>query len=226
MTNSLYFELVRIIEKYRNVPCIEIELRLGWKKETCFDTNICKNYYDYFTRKLNESSMTKNSSNTNVYMFRNVRIITNENDTVILSAHRKKKLEVVDFLMYGTPFDVRLSVCCETPVVNNNVISIQKATRVRRRARSSFQYKMWSYDLTHAILESPLDEYEEDCNVFEVELELNTLDANQGNHSSTYLAHSAFLKIRDLLCLNEEEEIDLKNIHLLDRKEYNNNQQQ
>ena len=130
---------------------------------------------------------------------------------------------MIDFVLPGTPFDVRLSVCVEHPV--NAITTVPDGSvLVRKRFRDSYQYKMWRYEATRCVSQKPFDEYTDNTESHEFELELDIKRAE--GHNTTYLANSAVLKIRDLVTMNDCEKIDLKSIKLCDRRTYNNNPKQ
>jgi hypothetical protein len=125
-------------------------------------------------------------------------VITDDNNNVI-DAHKKVKLETVDFMLYGTPFDLRMSVCTEIPVPKFPKRLPPHADYVRSRYRNSWEYKTWTYDLTSVTNGVPEDNFTETLQSYEFELELNIDKANEQNSSNLYLAHSSVLKIMDMM---------------------------
>lgn len=220
--NILFHELVRVINRYRNEPHVEIEMRLGWKPTpgTPFQTNIGKTYLKTLMSKLHDSpalEILNKQEVTNVHTHKNVRIISDVHGT-IMSAHRKRRLEMIDFVLPDTPFDVRLSVCVEHPVTTLQTVPAD-AVFVRKRFRDSYKYKTWRYEATRCISQKPCDEYADSTESFEFELELDIPGSSGQN--TTYLANSGVLKIRDLVTMNDNEKINLRSIKLCDRRTYN-----
>lgn len=223
-------ELERIIEAYRGVPFVEIEIRLGWKHPTKgFDANIGKRYLEWIREKLDKSSYVQCATEnrnvvSNVYTHGHTRILTDDKHTV-MDRHVKRKCETVDLYAPGTPFDMRVSVCTEKPVRGSPTPPIKQCCFVRKRMRTTYAYKMWRYDTTVCVADMPTNEFVMDKETFEFELELDVTAANREGVSSTYLAHSAMMKLGDILTMNEQEEIHLKSIDVCDRRRYTNNRQ-
>jgi hypothetical protein len=233
---DLFHELQRIIDMYRNVPFVEIEIRLGWKHASNgFDANIGKTHFDWIRDKLDSSSFLRCTGRdmvSNVYSHQGTlsRIITDDKH-IILDRHVKRKLETVDLYAPGTPFDIRISVCIETPFSkksrgSQNQIDITDCTYVRKRVRTTYEYKMWRYDTTICVADKPSNLFVLDKDTFEFELELDVVAANRECTASTYLAHSAIMKICDILTINAQEEIHLKSTDVCDRRRFKNNNKQ
>ena len=208
----MFHELVRIIDRYRDVPNVEIEVRLGWKEgRDRFDTNVGETFFKRIRDTLrNTNALREVSQESNVYTSGILRkVVTHgERDDI----HKKKRLEVVDFNILGTPYDARVSVCQEIPV---RTTKTRKWSFLRHRQRSSYLYKMWRYDLTKCTSATPADEFTEDLVMYEIELEL---DVNKVDDcSSSYLAHAAVVKIIDLVEMNGNEKINLKSIDISSR---------
>ena len=119
--NIIYNELQYVISKYRRLPNVEIELRLGWKDNGVFKTdiqehfhNMIKKRFEHTIQKTNDQFFRKTLEETNVYICNKKRIITDMNNN-ILQCHHKKKLENIDIQLEGTPYDLRISVSVEKP---------------------------------------------------------------------------------------------------------------
>ena len=204
----LFHELVRVIEHYRNLRNVEIEIRFGWKHDQPrFSTNIGSSFFDTIKRKLSASDLARYEETTDVHIQGVLRKVTGPNGYII---QKKKRIETIDFSVEGTPYDIRISVCQEIPI--NNKSTIDAWSFLITRKRTSFQYKMWKYDMSECTLSRPTDEYVENVCSYEMELELNT--HNIVGCSSSYIAHSGVVKILDILCMNEFEKINLKTTHL------------
>ena len=184
----LFHEIHRLIEKYHTKPHIEIEVRFGWKQDTYFDTNIRYEFYQNIYQRLNSPLFNKQEEYSEVYMWKNIRIV--KANGAVVSVHRKRRLEHVDLALKGTPYDVRLSVCQELPTSCDEKL-LHEATLIRKRTRTSFHYKMWSYDLTKVFIPKS-DEL-----VFEFEIELVPRKVSSST-SVNYLAYSLAMKIVDV----------------------------
>jgi hypothetical protein len=203
---GLFHEIHRLLERHQCKPHIEIEARFGWKLDTYFDTNIQSEFYDNIYRKLDSPTLYKTDETSKVYIWKNMRIIVVNNR--ILMVQRKIIIEHVDLRLEGTPYDVRLSVCQEIPVKSYPENILHMATLIRERNRSTFQYKMWSYDLTSVFV--PLTGE----TLYEFEIELNSHTVDRGT-SPNYLAQSLALKIHDVASwtVKKCEIIHLKDVY-------------
>jgi hypothetical protein len=184
----LFHEIHRLIEKHHNKPYVEIEVRFGWKQDTYFDTNIRYEFYQNIHQHLNSPIFNTLEEESEVYMWKNIRIVK-VNGTVV-STHRKRRIEHVDLALKGTPYDVRLSVCQELPASIDKQ-QLHRAIMIRKRTRTSFRYKMWSYDLTKVYIPNS------DERVFEFEIELMSRKVSS-SMSVNYLAYSLAMKIVDV----------------------------
>lgn len=221
-------ELNRIIDKYRHVDNIEIEIRFGWNhkrdhgnNQGFFNTNIRERYFSPLLNRMKESNDNLSlfdehtCKTTNVFCDNdktNARVITSEVEKNI--CHYKYKLEVVDFNIEGTAFDIRVVVSKELPYDYNDVKTM---THVRKRCRNSFTYKMWIYDLTISTYSQPVNDEQI---VYEFEIELDCKKANLTNCTTSYLSKSLLLKINDIveMKLVDTEVIHLKNyVHMSNR---------
>lgn len=140
------------------------------------------------SQKLESPSFTVFNEISQVFVWKTLRIIK-VNDKVV-SVHRKRLLERVDLALEGTPYDIRLSVCQEMPL-SLDTVNLKHAKLIRERSRTSFRYKMWSYDLTKVYIPNS------DENVYEFEIELIS-NLIQPTTSLNYLAYSMALKIVDV----------------------------
>ena len=207
----MFQELTRVIERYRYRRDVEIEIRLGWKTPERFDTNVGESFFETMNETLRNSGLARSVHESSVYTHGILRNVVTRDGQI--DVHKKKRLEVVDFNIQGTPYDARVSVCQEIPVRLRD--PNQDWCFLRNRHRTCYEYKMWRYDFTKCALASPVDAYTEDIVSYEVELELDVSKAK--GHSSSYLAHSAVVKIIDLVEMNNVEKINLKSIDISSR---------
>lgn len=215
--DGLYYTLVRVFQTYRNMENVEIELRFGWKTSKMFDTNIGKRYFDIVSKILKSiSNTTTKTYQDEIHIHKNRRYIVGNTTNVQM----KTRVETIDFELEGTPFDVRISVCqeipkslLEHPLPNNSVW-------LRKRNRTSIQYKMWNYELTEVNIQKPRNDDEDTCTLYEFEIEFDT--NFDPSHSNSYLAHSLYLKILDVLQFEntidqKAEKCNLKNIVIVNQ---------
>lgn len=197
--NHLVYELERLVSQYRNRENVEIEIRLGWQRPDKFDTNIGQHYYDAIRRTLGASLSPQ--PETHVHTYRNIRMITDIHGN-ILDIHKKIKLETIDFLLKGTPFDVRLSVCTEVPVRRPPPPHV--FVPLRARSRLSWTHKEWTYDLTCVTRTQPENEFSDTLVGYEFELELNPSACVQD--TDLLIAQSGFAKLCDVLSINPADQ--------------------
>lgn len=216
--DGLYHTLVRVFQTYRHVENVEIELRFGWKTSKMFDTNVGKRYFDSISKILNTMLNTnKHECQDEVHIHKNKRYLVGKEHT---SVQVKTRLETIDFQLQGTPFDVRLSVCQEIPKSLTEFPLPTDSVWLRKRNRSSIQYKMWKYELTEVTIQKPRNDDEDTCTLYEFEIEF---DANHSPRlSNSYLAHSLYLKIMDVLQFENivdetSEKCHLKNIVIINQ---------
>ena len=106
------------MNKYKNAPNTEIEIRFGRRSGNKFDTNVGS---ETFMKCLKALEMyagweTKRHDKFDVYYFDGGKRLqineqTDERDSVV-----KQRILVDDFALSGLPFDVRLGVSTETRV--------------------------------------------------------------------------------------------------------------
>lgn len=197
--NHVVYKLTELLNQYRHEPYIELELRLGWKTARRFDTNIGKTYSDQFYHMLDSTPFARTDENSDVFVHKNVRVVRTATDTV---CQKKRKIETHDILLHGTPFDLRISVCQELPAP----FPREPHEFVRSRARTTWKYKLWSYDLTHARSAQPRDETEDTLDSYEFELEVDLIEANRSKVPSQYIAHSTVMKLFDLVYAMPQDE--------------------
>ena len=118
-------KLVELLNKYKNVENVEIEIRLGYIEtdpHSFFDTNITEDYYN----KINDTLGTyknwdynDNKTTTDYYYDDNLRLsIDTEGNR---SAMKKVRLVDIDMAYDSGPFDIRISVSQEIPIDPNDI---------------------------------------------------------------------------------------------------------
>jgi hypothetical protein len=203
-------ELKNIFEKYRFIPNVEIELRLGWYCVDHFDTNIGKQFYNTILEQLSLFDETcKSVSNTEVYVDNFNRIVYDTNKQRVVSCHKKIKLHTIDIKLFGTPYDIRISVSVEKPTKYSKELNLEHIKKIRSRKRNRFSYKMWHYDLTQ-IESEDTHKLTDSCQAYEFELEFNPILCDK-RVTNLFLAKSALMKLMDIVTLNKNEKIELKN---------------
>jgi hypothetical protein len=217
----LYYELERLIHKYRYLPYVEIEVRFGWSNTdlNTFDTNIRERYFTPLHTVLSNAFKSHERSVSTVYKDpkTNARGIESSDPKYRQIPHVKTKLETVDVRFEGTPFDVRIAVSVETPI---EIYHGSDWIPVRTRDRNTYRYKMWKYELTSSVYNEPVDDT---VQVYEFEIELDCALANEMGVTSAYLSESLRLKLNDIvqMKLADNEEIHLKKCSMIGKKLHN-----
>tara|TARA_Y100000389_G_C17342916_1_gene454318 strand:- start:277 stop:894 length:618 start_codon:yes stop_codon:yes gene_type:complete len=180
--------LETLIKKYKNHKNVEIEIKLG-RIDGSFVAGIhSESFYDKIKQTLNSYKGWNSviEENTIDYIKDSYR---KTGDIIIY----KKRLETFNFMFKGTPYDFRICVSTETSCT----LASFKHSLVRKKNRISYIYEECKLDLTK-IEEETNDEIIEN-EEFEVELiKLNS------STSDVYRAHSALLKIRDIINICEQ----------------------
>lgn len=159
------------LNKFKSLPNLEIELRLGKKCGNMFDTNLGHEKYKKIKEGLNNFKGWESIKqiNTTSYFQNNVRYDYNE-DTDEAHAIIKKKHAKNDFVLQDQPLDVRLSVAQEIPQPDfdpDNVVM----EYVRKKSRTSYIRKNLSIDITE-VSGDPAD-MDDECDIsYELEFEI------------------------------------------------------
>jgi hypothetical protein len=193
-----------LVERYRATKNLEVEIRLGYFKGNNFEPTVSENFFEKIRKNLDSSDIFKvtTEETTDFYNKDSIRktVVSSENN---ISLIKKTRLHTVDYTFEGTPYDIRFSFSKETPVK----IFEEPVIYTRNKKRTSYQYKVWKYDLTEvSYIENSLP-----IKKYEVELEIvGTLNSVLKNMSKYYLIHSSLLKIKDIsnFCEDEDSEIN------------------
>jgi len=176
-----------IIKLYKGVDNVEIELRIGIIESGIFKPGLLSE--DFFNRvkKLLDSNpnwVSKEIIETEEFLNKGI-VQIGKNKT------KKTRLYNANFSFENTPYDFRISVSTEQKTTERFI----KGGIKRNKTRYSYVHTECKFDLTHVIQENNAVREES----FEFEIELLNLD-NQT--SDVYRAHSALLKMRDVInCL-------------------------
>ena len=179
-----------LIKKYKKVKNVEIEIKLG-RIDDKFIAGIHSETFYYKIKMALDSYSgwdSVNHENSVDYIKDSYRKTGN-------NIIHKERLESVNFNFKGTPYDLRICVSAETP---SNLNSFNHSL-IRRKNRISYIYKECKLDLTKVEEESSDEIVENE----EFEVELIKLNSNT---SDLYRAHSALLKIRDIINICEKIE--------------------
>lgn len=193
--HSIIFD---VFDKYKNIKDVEIEFRLGWKGlSTTFSSDIGNFFFDNIKFQLNSCQHWDNvfSHKCHDVHFNNVRkSVFNDHVTYV----KKESLFVHDYPLLNSPYDLRISVCKEIPLSVDFHHHDNNITFSRLKNRSSYIYKMWSYDLSHNIVDDIfLDNTCYHNNHFNFEIEY--IHDHSQCYDNEYLTVSIISKIFDIV---------------------------
>ena len=189
---------------------LEIEVRLGYIENEevgkgRFDPDVSETYFKTIAKNLasfEKWDSVKNTVSTD-YFQGDTRLSIDSNAT--RTCMRKVKLMDYDFDTGGC-FDLRLSVSQEIPLDPDTFDEKSDCKLTRQKKRRSHSLGGWKFDLTEVTSER------DDLNTksFEVELELEDFwkTAGKYNYNLGFIAHSTFMKVRQLVHMCEAPEGD------------------
>jgi len=189
----LFAEWDPLIQKYKNLPNVEVEIRLGRRNKTSFDTNVGKDTFDTVFQALMNYSGWESSrhSKATVYYFEGSRRLTVDEESDEQDGCTKSRVCTNDFKIDGSKFDVRLGISTEEPweYDGEEVSSEQKD-----KERWSFVRKNLSIDMT-IIKGTPDDKDSDDDTTYQIELEI----IRPGDVASENELFNILYKIFDIL---------------------------
>tara|TARA_B100000427_G_C15458020_1_gene572730 strand:- start:75 stop:719 length:645 start_codon:yes stop_codon:yes gene_type:complete len=174
-----------VIEKFKNKSNIEIELKIGIFEGGIFKPGL--NSKEFFQRVLDLLNSNKNWTSSNYTKTEDIisdNIRQTGKEKII-----KTKIYQANFSYENTPFDFRITVSEEKPTKER---VIKSKSIKRKKERYSFVHMDYQYDLTTVVSEINSTKN----TTYEFEIELLNLD---NDVSDVYRAHSALLKMRDII---------------------------
>ena len=180
---SLYNNAKFIFEQNKSLPNLEVELRLGKKNTSMFDTNIGEQKFLKIKQALDNFNDWEKveTSNISSYFLKNIRYNVND-DTDESETIMKKKIKHFDQVLPGQPLDVRFAVAQEIPQPEPDLDNIEMDF-MRCKSRTSYIRKNLSIDLT-IVNGQPEDMDDESDNSYEVELEI--IDPTKVTNDKTF----------------------------------------
>lgn len=168
---SLYNNTKSVFKRNQSLPNLEVELRLGKKSTTMFDTNIGEQKFTKIKQALDNFKDWEKveTSNISSYFLKNIRYNVND-DTDESETIAKKKIKHVDQILPGMPLDVRFAVAQEIPQPEPNLDEVEMDF-MRCKSRTSYIRKNVSIDMT-IVNGQPEDMDDESDNSYEVEIEI------------------------------------------------------
>jgi len=160
-----------VFEQYKNAPHVEVEIRLGRKNGTFFDTNVGAETFNALMAGLRQYDgwESQHASTTDVYYNDEYGIrISVDGETGRQLMVQKAPVLKQDFTHAGAPLDVRFAISTETPVMGR-----YEMNRKKIKQRVSFVRKGLSIDMTITKGDVSDPDAEEDVS-YQVELEIQT----------------------------------------------------
>lgn len=177
------------IQRYKTLKNCEIEIKIGRIEEDVFEPGLNSDAFYNKIKDILDSSNVWNKVNmvdTKEYIGKDIKRV---GDKYI----HKKRLETAIFKFNGTPYDFKITVSQELKHDGKNF----KSELIRNKKRISYTYKECLFDLTKVETETDDEIIENE----EFEIELVNLNSTT---SDKYRAHSALLKIYDIINMCEE----------------------
>lgn len=219
-------ELSKLIKKYKNTENIEIELRLGQIQFNGFNSGLgSKTFYDKIKSILDSSKCWSKIETNNFEELCNngIRRTISINGKKVIKHNyiKKEKIETKDLEYSGTPYDIRICVSKETPIIDKNVKIKTGTGIIRKKNRTSYYYKDYVLDLTI------VEQIENNVSEIKYELEVEFLNLTQNDKTDkteqskaqvptsasvptpvtdVFRAHSGLLLIRDMINMCEKIE--------------------
>ena len=170
-TQTIVDQVKNYIFDNKDIPGIEIEMRLGKSNGTFFDTNVGSKTFDRILKALEkyEGWEDKKVENTEVFYYNESgkRLTWNE-ETGTQVCVSKQKINHTDFTDDYVPLDLRVAVAYERPETKP---VDEDADRMIEKYRRSFIRKNLSIDMTIVSGDSH-DMDDEDPKKYQVELEI------------------------------------------------------
>jgi len=187
---TLATKWIPIIDKFKKVPGIEIEIRLGRKSRTGFDTNVGPESFGRALRALNkyEGWEKKTHGTSTVYYFEGSKRLVVDEQTEEQIGQVKKRVQVDDFSPDDFPFDLRLGVSTEEPFEYDGE---ETSNKQRTRERWSFVRKNLSIDMT-IVKGTPDDKDADDDTTYQVEMEIVSPPVLGGKNETFNLLYKVF----------------------------------
>jgi hypothetical protein len=170
--HKLCDKIFPLVQKHKNDPHVELEMRLGKFNGKMFDTNVGKATFDRVILGLQKYTGWEKVIGTEHEVFYRetdgTRISVDEaTGTEVIV--RKERVKNEDFKkMKGTPYDVRFSVSKEIPLPEDTNRDMDKK---KTKKRVSFIRKNLSIDMTICVGDSH-DMDAEDAMVYQIEFEI------------------------------------------------------
>ena len=193
-----------VVDTYRELPNVEIEVRFGVHHGNFFDTDISEKNYETIQKAFENykdwESIEEIDSNDYFSNGMRLSIDTNGNTECI----RKNNLLKENWTIIGSPIDFRISVSEEIKV-DQESFDNSKIKHMRNKTRKRFRTQNYIFDLT-IVEQNPQDDDDDSNETYELEIELNLISLNNVDVSSTTIAKSIIHKIHNILRIIDDKE--------------------
>lgn len=170
-TQTIFDSVKDLIFQSKNIPGLEIEMRLGKMNGNFFDTNVGQQTFDKILEALEQFQHWEEKKSDAVEVFyynESNKRLTWDEDNGTQECVMKKNILKKDFSDDKSPYDVRVSVAQE---ITTDKPEDEDADRMIEKYRRSFIRKNLSIDMT-IISGDSQDMDDEDGKKFQVELEI------------------------------------------------------
>lgn len=166
--DNLFQNVKPLFNNSKSLPNLEVELRLGKKNGTMFDTDIGEMKFNKIKTALDNFNDWEKvfQTNTTSY-FHNSKRMDFDEDTGESKTIIKKRISKYDLILPNEPLDVRFSICQEIPTDGIT----DDADFMRCKSRTSYVRKNLSIDLT-IVTGDQEDMDDESENKYEIEFEI------------------------------------------------------
>jgi hypothetical protein len=170
-TQTIFDSVKDLIFQSKDIPGLEIEMRLGKMNGTFFDTNVGEKTFDKILEALEQFQHWEEKKSDAVEVFyynESKKRLTWDEENGTQECVMKKNILKKDFSDDKSPYDVRVSVAQE---ITTDKPEDEDADRMIEKYRRSFIRKNLSIDMT-IISGDSQDMDDEDGKKFQVELEI------------------------------------------------------
>jgi hypothetical protein len=171
LAHSLFEAWEPLVNTYKHVPNVEIEIRLGSRFPKNFETNVGKTIFGKVFAALNAYAgwEARHEKKYAVYYGADGKRITVDEETDESVAVVKKRLEVADFTLTGQSLDARIGISTEVPYTRDDENEVMEA--VKSKQRWSFVRKNLSIDMS--IMKGDQEDPDSDSDTtYHIELEI------------------------------------------------------
>lgn len=190
---SIFHAVKPAFEKFRSMPHVEVEVRLGRHNGKFFDTNLGEDTYSRILSALNKYDGWEDitESDTEVFSKGDIRMVL-DIDKDSQDAHRKIKHHKIDLQLKDRPLDARVAFAQELPIEDFD--TDMEMDNVKVRKRQSFTRKNLRIDCT-VVQGGDVDPDAEDDTVYQVEMEI--IDVNNVKDDNDLF--NILYKLQDIL---------------------------